>query len=374
MLDRRGFLTAVPMGLWASRLFADPPAPGRITRVHSPQNLETNFAAVRDFITPTELHYIRNHFAVPKIDLATWRLKVEGAVERPLEFSIDELKKLGEEQRPVTLECAGNGRVFLTPPARGVNWQLGAVGTAEWTGVSLAALLDRAGVKKSAVEIVLEGADTGTVAEPPSPGPIAFARSLPLEKARRPEVLLAWGMNSRDLPLAHGAPLRAVVGGWYGMASVKWLKRILVVEQPFQGFFETLDYSYFQRVRGLPTLTPITEMQVKAQIARPAADEVVPAGKPYKIAGAAWAGEADIAKVEVSSDGGKTWTEAKLDKRAASCCWRWWEFDWQSPAKGRQKLLARATDNKGRTQPADRDPDRRTYMINHLVPVEVEVR
>src|SRR5262249_16836123 len=200
------------------------------------------------------------------------------AVERPLELSLDELHKLDAKTMRLTMECAGNSRVFLTPAARGVNWQFGAVGNAEWTGVPLAGVVERAGVKKTAVERTLEGCDTGTVADPQSPGTIPFARSLPLDKASRPEVILAWGMNGKDLTAAHGAPLRAIVGGWYGMASVKWLTRIILTERPFQGFFQSLDYTYFERAHGLATLVPITEMQVKSLIARPTQGESIAAG------------------------------------------------------------------------------------------------
>jgi DMSO/TMAO reductase YedYZ molybdopterin-dependent catalytic subunit len=375
-IDRRRFLAAAAGLPLAGLLRAQPPAsPGRIERVHSPQNLETNFAGLSDFITPNDLFYVRNHFAQPKIEVSKWKLKVEGAVERPLELSLDDIKKVREERRPLTLECAGNGRVYLVPQAKGVGWQNGAVGTAEWAGVSLAEVLDQAGVKGDAVEVVLEGADSGVIADPQSPGAIAFARSLPLNKARAAEVMLAWGMNGKNLPPEHGAPLRAVVGGWYGMASVKWLTRLLVVTKPFQGFFQSLDYTYFRREGGLPTLTPITELQVKSQIARPTAGEIVPAGKPLKVVGTAWTGTGNITKVEVSTNGGKNWTEANHTAGiGAPACWRLWEYEWKSPAKGTATLMARASDSSGHTQPMERDQDRRNYMISHVIPVEVEVR
>lgn len=373
---RRQFLQLAAAGaltpLAASRLLAE--QPNRIVRVHSPQNHEWNFHSLDSFITPTESFYIRNHFAIPQIDLKQWRLKVEGAVEKPLSLSMDELQKLESKTKPLLMECAGNGRVFLTPPVRGVNWQLGAVGCAEWTGIPLAAILERAGVKREAVEVVLEGADRGTVAEPPSPGPIAFARGLPLEKARQPEVMLAWGMNGKELTTEHGAPLRAVVGGWYGMASVKWLTRIIIADKPFQGFWQTLDYSYFQRVNGMPSLTPITEMQVKSQIARPALGEIVPAGKPYTIVGAAWTGNDRIAQVEISIDGGKTWKAAKLTGKPVPYCWRLWEYEWPAPKPGKVRIMSRATESTGLAQPMERNADYRTYMIHHVLPVEVEVR
>lgn len=371
---RRQFLVAAATIPWASELLAQ--SPTRIERVHEPENLESNFSRLNAFLTPTESFFVRNHFGIPQWDATTYRLQVEGAVRTPLSLTLAELKALAGTPitRPLTLECAGNGRVYLTPPVRGVAWQSGAVGTAEWTGCPLAKVLEKAGVESRAVEVVLEGADSGTVADPPSPGPIAFARSLPVEKALRPEVLLAWGMNGAPLAPRHGAPLRAVVGGWYGMASVKWLKRILVVTEPFQGFYQTLDYSYFRRVAGIPTLTPITTMQVKSQIARPAPHDVIPADRPYSIVGAAWAGEHDVVRVDVSVDGGHSWSPAELAPEKAPFCWRLWRFDWKSPRRGIHRLMARATDDRGNTQPMQRDPDRRTYMISHVVPVEVEVR
>jgi DMSO/TMAO reductase YedYZ molybdopterin-dependent catalytic subunit len=248
------------------------------------------------------------------------------------------------------------------------------VSTAEWTGVPLADVLDRAGVRAGAVEVILEGSDRGDPKkEMQPPGEIAFARSLPMDKARRPEVLLAYGMNGADVPEVHGSPLRAVVAGWFGMASVKWLSRIIVATRPYHGFFQTVDYTVWDERDGLPTLTALREMQVKASIARPTANETLPAGKDYRIHGAAWAGEADVAKVEVSTDGGKTWDLATLLGEAIPFCWRLWEFTWRSPTAGSHVLLARATDSRGRQQPLERDLRRRNYMINHVLPTAVEV-
>jgi DMSO/TMAO reductase YedYZ molybdopterin-dependent catalytic subunit len=374
-IDRRRFLAATAAAPLAGLLRAEPPAsPGLIERVHSPQNLEANFAALTDFITPTELFYVRNHFNVPRLDADKWRLRIEGAVDRPHQVSLPDIKKLGGTRRELTMECAGNGRVYLVPQARGVGWQSGAVGTPEWEGTSLASVLDLAGLKDDAVEVVLEGADSGVVAEPPSPGPVTFARSLPIAKAREAGVVVAWAMNGKDLTPEHGFPLRVVVGDWYGMASVKWLTRLLVVTRPFQGIFQSLDYTYFRREGGLPTLTPVTTMQVKSQIARPAAHDVVAADKPLKITGAAWTGAHSVNRVEVSTDGGKTWADASMTGRIAPGCWRFWEYEWKDPPKGKAKLMSRATDTDGNTQPMERDPDRRTYMISHIVPVEIEVR
>jgi DMSO/TMAO reductase YedYZ molybdopterin-dependent catalytic subunit len=239
----------------------------------------------------------------------------------------------------------------------------------------LAALLARAGVRDQAVDVILEGADGGEVKDEPKPaGFVPFARGLPLKKARQPEILLAHRMNGAVLPEDHGFPVRAVVPGWYGVASIKWLTRILVTDRPFHGFYQSIDYSYFERRNGLPALVPITELEVKAQVARPVANERVPADKDYRIHGAAWTGESEVAKVEVSTDGGQTWAAAKFLGKPVAYSWRLWEFNWRAPPPGRHTVMARATDQRGRTQPMRRDPDRRSYLISHVLPVEVDAR
>jgi len=382
-LRRGAALAAVPLAVAAAG-GANPAAageapglaPGLIPREEKPLNLESPFAALDGPLTPTERFFVRNHFNIPEFEPKTWRLRVEGAVERPLELTYDDLLALPATTAAATLECAGNNRVFLVPKAKGANWGLGAVSTAEWTGVPLAAVLERAGVRPGAVEVILEGADRGRIDdEPKSPGEIPFARSLPLAVATRPEVLLAHKMNGAPLPRPHGHPVRAVVPGWYGVASIKWLARIVVTDRPFRGFFQTLDYAYFDRRHGLADLVPITEMQVKAQVARPVRDEVIPRGAAYRVFGAAWSGDSAVARVEVSTDGGKSWADARLLGDPVPHSWRLWEHPWQAPGRaGRVTLLARATDRLGRTQPATRDPDRRTYLINHVLPIEVEIR
>ncbi len=313
---------------------------------------------------------------MPRLEAATWRLRVEGAVERPLTFTYEELLRLPSRTVPATLECAGNGRVFLAPAVSGAQWELGGVSTAEWTGVPLAALLERAGIRDGAVDVVMEGADSGEIAAPPHPtGPVHFARSIPVKKARSADVLLAYRMNGQELPVSHGFPLRAVVPGWYGVASVKWLTRILVADYPFQGHFQTVDYARWERRDGLPSRVPLSELEVKAEIARPAMHEVLSGGSTYRVHGAAWTSDADIARVEVSTDGGQQWSPARLQGRSVRNAWRLWEFPWQVPAgPGRVTLLARATDSRGRTQAMTREPDRENYMISHVLPIDVIVR
>ena len=348
---------------------------GRIVRSEEPLNLEMPFETTDNFITPTKSFYVRTHFPIPKIDRDAWWLHVEGEVEKPFAIDYEELLKLESLTVPVTLECAGNNRNFLEPKVNGVQWGLGAVGTAEWTGVLLSVLLNRAVVRSSAREVVLEGADHGMLDDPKSPpGGLRFSRSVSLEKARR-DVLLAYRMNGNDLPPEHGFPVRAIVPGWYAMASIKWLQRIIVTDQPFAGYYQTLDYSYWKRRGDVAELSPVTELQIKAEIAKPAQSDKVPANSTVRIHGAAWASGSEIVRVEVSTDGGSTWKEATLLGESKLNAWRFWEFNWKTPtAPGKQILVARATDSLGQTQPAHRDPDRGTYMINHLLPITVEVR
>jgi len=333
------------------------------------------FSKLDGFITPNELFYVRGHFPIPEISINHWRLKIEGEVEAPFELSYDELRTLESGTITATLECAGNNRIFLEPKAKGVQWGLGAVGNANWTGVPLSAVLERAKVKPGATEVILDGADEGEVDKTPTPsGKISFCRSLPLDKARA-DVLLAYEMNGEKLPATHGFPLRAIVPGWYAMASVKWLRRIIVTNKPFNGFYQSLDYTYWDRTGPLPTLAPLTELQTKAEIARPEQGETIAANSRYRVYGAAWSGTGEIARVELSFDAGQTWTDARLVGDSVKNAWRLWEYEWPTPATaGRATIMARATDSRGGTQAADRGGDRGTYMINHLLPVEVEVR
>src|SRR6202022_819954 len=267
---------------------------GLIIRQKEPTNLETPFDQVDSFLTPTELFYIRSHFPAPTLDLASYQLRIDGAVRNPFSLSYKELQDIPSETRLDTLECAGNGRVFLIPHVEGAQWELGAVGNAEWTGVPLGALLERAGMEEDACEIVLEGADHGMPKEPPVPPvPISYARSLPRHKAIQQEVLIAYKMNGRDLPLDHGYPARAIVPGHYGMASVKWLTRIHAVREPFQGYWQTSDYGYWDYLDAKPVRRALGEIKLKSEIARPRVYETLAANQICTVFGAAWAGETE---------------------------------------------------------------------------------
>ena len=348
----------------------------RIPRSETPLLLETPIAALDQAVTPNELFYVRNHFPVPMLQANTWRLRVVGAVERELELTLDEVRRMPSRSVAMTLECAGNSRSLLNPVVRGAQWGNGAISTAEWTGVSLSDILNRAGLRNTAVDVVLEGADRGEItAEPRSPGVIPFARSLPLAKARQAGVVLAYRMGKAELPANHGFPLRAIVPGWFAMASVKWVTRIVVTDRPYNGFFQSLDYSFYERRQGLVTVTPLTEMQVKSLIVSPTPMQRLALNTPHRVHGTAWTGESEITRVEVSADNGRTWADARLLGNARAHCWRMWEFPWRTPAAaGRATLMSRATDARGNVQPMQRDTDRRNYMINHVLPIEVDVR
>jgi DMSO/TMAO reductase YedYZ molybdopterin-dependent catalytic subunit len=383
-LSRRSLLQSAALGLptFAGlkqlRLSAaeEAPRPGLITRQSAPDNLEFPFATLQDWKTPNSQFFVRSHFHVPEIKADDWSLRVEGHVERPFTVGLNELQQMDQATHTVLLECAGNGRVFLQPLQPGLRWEQGGVSNADWTGTPVGALLERARVKSGAVEVIFEGDDRKALGQPGPPGgEVPFSRSVSLQKAMDAHTLLAWQMNGEDLPPAHGYPVRAVIPGWYGMASIKWLRRIVVTDRPFDGYFQTFNYTTWTRPdHGLPSLTPVTEMDVKSQIARPMSHETIAAGKAYRIFGAAWAGEPEISKVEISVDGGKTWSPAALDQKSQPYAWRFFQFDWSSPARGDQTLMCRATDTRGRTQPMDRDADRRDAMITHVQPIAVHVR
>ncbi|HKM56100.1 MAG TPA: sulfite oxidase [Isosphaeraceae bacterium] len=348
---------------------------GLIIRQREPNNLETPMDRIDSFLTPTELFYIRSHFTTPTVELSSYRLQVDGAVKSPFALAYDELRGMPSQSRVVTLECAGNSRVFLVPQVDGAQWELGAVGNAEWTGVPLAVLLERAGMEDDACEIVLEGADRGTPKEPPiPPGTITYARSIPRDKATRQDVLIAYQINGRDLPRDHGYPVRAVVPGHYGMASVKWLTRIRAVREPFRGYWQTSDYGYWDDLDGQPIRRPLGEMQVKSEIMRPSVYETLAPNTRYTITGAAWSGETGVTEIAVSTDAGQSWAQAEFIDPARLHSWRRWKFDWLTPDRpGHYTLLSRAKDASGSVQPDQHDPRYGSYVINHPLPIEVFV-
>jgi DMSO/TMAO reductase YedYZ molybdopterin-dependent catalytic subunit len=353
---------------------AEPPV-SLIIRQKDPNNLEMPFDQLADFITPSELFYIRSHFPAPELDPLAYRLSIQGAVRRELTLSYADIRAMPSRTCIATLECAGNGRVFMAPPVPGAQWQLGAVGNAEWTGVPLSVLLESAGLADDVCDIVLEGADRGVPAEAPKPpGQIAYVRSIPRTRAMQPDVLIAYQMNGQDLTPDHGFPLRAIVPGNYGMSSVKWLTGIVAATQPFQGYWQTTDYGYWDDSEGTPVRRPLSEMKLKSQIARPRVYERLEPNRPYTIFGAAWAGATDVAEISISCDGGKSWVQGDFIDPVNRHAWRRWKYDWITPARpGRYTLLARARGADQTVQPDDHDANYGSYVIDHPLPIEVFV-
>jgi DMSO/TMAO reductase YedYZ molybdopterin-dependent catalytic subunit len=335
-----------------------------------PENSETPLDSVRSWVTPTRLFFVRNHFAVPELNLATWRLSVEGCVRLRRVWTWDELMDLPERTVFATVECAGNGRSFLAERQSGVQWGAGAVGHAEWTGVPLKLLLERSGLEPDAVEVVFEGADVGT--EPDHPAPMPFARSLPLSKALHPDTLLANRMNGEVLDPNHGYPLRLFAPGWYGVASVKWLRRIEVVNKPFRGYFQSVKYTVQRRTeRGLETEV-VGPMMPKSEIIRPRDGDVLGLGG-NRFFGVSWAGEESVSRVDVSTDGGTTWNDATLVGPQAPYSWTLWEYLWEADSPGEHTVLVRATSSGGRVQPVDHDSLNGGYLIHHSRPLSLRV-
>ena len=336
----------------------------------SPENSETPLAEGRGWLTPNRSFFVRNHFAVPEIDLVSWKLHIGGGVQRELALDASALRSYPQRSVFATLECAGNGRSFLATKSPGVQWGAGAIGHAEWTGVPLRALLDAAGVEANALEVVAVGADSGT--EPGHPGPLGFERSLPLAKALHADTLVALAMNGEPLEREHGAPARLVVPGWYGVASVKWLRALEVVAQPFDGHFQTEKYSVRRSSgRGIRR-EPIGPMDVKSEILGPSDGDVVGPG-PLRVFGLAWAGEESVAAVELSCDGGASFSRAEIVGPSAPYSWTLWERRWDVSGSGERSLLARAISSGGRIQRADYDPLCDGYLVSMSRPVTVRI-
>lgn len=335
-----------------------------------PENSETPLDSVHGWVTPNRLFFVRNHFPVPTIDRPAWSLDVGGLVEQPLELTWDDLGKMPQRSVFATVECAGNGRSFLHERQPGVQWGAGAIGHAEWTGVPLKDVLEKAGLKKGVVEVLFEGEDNGT--ESDHPRPMHFARSLPLAKALDRDTLLVTRMNGELLTPAHGAPVRLFVPGWYGVASVKWLRRVEATDTTYHGYYQSVKYTVQRRVgSGLKTVV-LGPMAVKAEIVRPEDDTTLGVGT-NRVFGVAWAGEEALGRVEVSVDGGETWTAADLLTAPAKYCWSLWEYLWEVASPGEYTLLTRAVSASGRTQPAEHDPLNGGYMVHHVRPRRVRI-
>lgn len=323
-------------------------------------------------VTPVGLHYLLTHYDIPAVDTASWRLEIDGLVERPFSLTLDDLRERPAVEVVSTMECAGNGRVHVEPHVVSQPWLLEAVGTGRWRGAALTPLLEEAGVGDGAVEVLFEGLDRGVEGEEEQ----SYARSLPLAEALRSDVLLAYDVNGVPLPPQHGFPLRLLVPGWYGMTSVKWLARISVLDHPFDGYQQR--HSYRLRQEEGETGEPLSLIQIRALMVPPGIPEfltrtrVVQAGECV-LEGRAWSGEAEVAGVEVSADGGETWAEAALEPDSLGrWAWRRWRYAWEADP-GEHELCCRARDEAGNVQPLESPWNVGGYANNAVQRVAVTV-
>jgi DMSO/TMAO reductase YedYZ molybdopterin-dependent catalytic subunit len=322
-------------------------------------------------VSPTGVHYLLTHFDVPYASDGDWRLEIAGRVLAPQSLALAAIKRLPAVTMPVTLECAGNGRARMRPRYPSVPWTNEAVGTAEWTGTPLRHVLDCAGLCKDVVEIAFIGADRGFDRGKEH----AYGRSLARRAALRDEVLLVWAMNGQPLPPQHGFPLRLIVPGWYGMASVKWLKRIEALTAPYDGLQQTGSYIY-RSAEDAPGV-PVTHMRVKSLLVPPGLVDfysrrrLVAAG-PVALFGRAWSGAGvAVTRVELGVDG--AWQEATLLPEQGKFAWRGWSCTWHAE-RGEHVLACRATDANAEIQPLQERWDMGGFGNNAVQEVQVSVR
>jgi DMSO/TMAO reductase YedYZ molybdopterin-dependent catalytic subunit len=340
----------------------------------APFNAEAPPEALHGEITPVEFHYVRSNFAVPTHE---GTLEVGGAVDNPTTLALDDLRAMPPVERAVTLECAGNGRLRQTPLPTGEPWGDYAVSTAMWKGALLSDVLEQARPATDGLEVRFDGADHGPyhlkpVLGEPEQSDLRFERSLALAHAIDPtaEILIAYEMNGQPLIPDHGAPFRLVVPHWYAVASVKWLKRIEVLTEPYAGEFQTGHYIYEWPDREHER---VTLMRVRARVTDPAPGATVSAGT-YRVLGKAWSGSGPVTNVDVSLTGEGEWFPANLQPRKGPYQWQDWSFDWEATARGRHTLRVRATDAAGNAQPEVPPWNRLGYGNNAIELLWVDVR
>ncbi len=333
-----------------------------------PPCLETPWRYFRHDLTPNDAFYVRWHLqAIPTaVDPATWRLRIDGAVDRPLELSMDDLKRLGGDEVVAVNQCSGNSRSLLAPRVAGAQWRNGAMGNARWGGISLAKLLHRAGVKKDAVQVTFDGLDEGPLASVPD-----FVKALDLAHALEPEVTVAYAMNNEPLPALNGFPARLVVPGWYATYWVEALHRITVVPKEYDGYWMAKAYRLPPTPNGnedpqhlAPKLVPISRLNVRSFFTTPDPDAEVPAGRSCELDGIAFDGGSGVRAVGVSADEGKTWLAATLGDDLGRYSFRRWRLAWTPPAPGAYRLRVRATGRDGQTQPDAAGWNRSGFMRN----------
>jgi sulfite oxidase len=337
--------------------------------------LEMPMSRLTSWITPVESFFVRNNLLMPSVDLSNWRLTVGGEVERPMTLTYSEFMQHASVRVTNTIECAGNGRVNYNPPIGGVRWGRGGVGTAVFEGPALRDVLQHAVLKRTAKHVAFRGLDVVPR------GASDFIRSIPLQKALDGNTLLATRMNGAPLTPEHGFPVRSLVPGWIGSASIKWLQEIRVLPHEFDGVY--MNPGYRIPIAGGSSVgshqaqtVSLTSLGVKSVIAQPAdgAALTFPPQGSIAIRGAGWAGESEIARVDVSTDDGKTWRPATLEADHAKYAWRLWRYEWIPDRPGPYTLLSRATDHAGRVQPLQPGWNPGGYLWNGVDRIHVQIR
>lgn len=365
MLSRRHLFSFAAASLLAHAA----PKRGMIVRSSRAEDVEMPLEGfLESYITPVDRFFVRSHHYVPTVDLAAWRLQINGKVNTPLTLTMDELKKLPRVELVSVLECAGNGRGLYEPSMPGLQWTYGSIGNGRWAGVRLADVLKKAGLQPGAVEVLFDGADVPVGKQP------EFQRGIPFNKAMDPNTLLAYEMNGEALPKEHGFPLRVIVPGWAGDCWVKWITRIEVRDTESDGFFMKTAYRHPGKGVAPGTavdpaqMKPVTTLGIKSLIASHTDGQDIPL-TATKIRGAAWSNESPVSIVEVSTDGGRTWRQARLGKEAARFGWRQWELDWTPPQAAYYSVMARAKNALGETQPfqPEWNPSGYGHNVVHVV-------
>ncbi|HTU44443.1 MAG TPA: sulfite oxidase [Bryobacteraceae bacterium] len=377
MTHSRRELMAGLLALPAALAYGEEPIkiPGkRAMLLHNdrPEDLETPLEYFNTWITPNDVFFVRQHLPRPKTDEATHRIAVSGRVNKEMELSVEDLRKLPQYTVAATLECTGNARGLFRPRVPGIQWGRGAIGNAEWSGPRLSDVLKLAGADGNASWVTVNGADVG-VAKTPD-----FIRSFKMEKALHPATLLALQMNGQPLPDLHGFPVRLVVPGWDGTSWVKWVTTLSIANEPDTGFFMNPAYRFPKHAVPPGTganpadLEIIEAMPVKSYITSPADQDRIGLA-PTVLRGIAWAGEQRVSRVEVSTDAGRHWTDARLSPKNLPFAWRLWSLEWTPQQAGYFVILSRATDTAGNVQPIAATWNPSGYLYNAIDQVGVTV-
>jgi sulfite oxidase len=369
-ITRRNLLLASAAALLSrTARSADAQRAGMITLSPRPFDLEMPVDGFVDEITPVERFFVRSHTYIPEVKERDWKLVIDGLVERPLTLTLAELKRFPMSELVGVLECAGNGRGFYSPTVAGAQWHFGAVGNARWSGVRLRDLLQKAGVKPAASQLLMDGADVPLGKMPD------FQRTLPLDKGLHEDTLLAWEMNGKPLTAEHGFPLRVIAPGWAGDSWTKWLQHIEVLDHEFDGFWMKTAYRHPKSPVAPGTavdpkdMVPVTDLNVKSVIARPS-DWTMPG--MVTVQGVAWSNAAPVTRVEVSVDAGKSWEPAVLGGKATKYGFRQWTWTWRAE-EGQHALISRATNAAGQTQPLQEEWNPNGYLWNVAQPRPIVV-